>query len=122
MATVDGRVLSEPSSSRLGRSWGVMMTMSAPIAHRTTQIGTRQTVGGSSRYSSRVLPPINRSGDVWWTARGAGRSPLDSTTVSPLNWDAEFEPAFNRWYSIFCCNRSIRGGQKEWTGIDKTPA
>jgi hypothetical protein len=48
MATVDGRVLSEPSSSRLGRSWGVMMTMSAP--HRPSKqlrSGTRQTGGGA---------------------------------------------------------------------------
>jgi ABC-type antimicrobial peptide transport system permease subunit len=71
------------------------MTMSASVAHRTTEIGTLRTLGFTR---SHILQAFLLESSLLGLAGGllgvAGAALLNSVTISTVNWDTGAELAF----------------------------
>jgi len=79
----------------IGAILGATMTMSAAVAHRTTEIGTLRTVGFTRLdiLQAFLLESIGL-GAAGGLLGVAGASLLHSTTISTLNWDTGTEIVF----------------------------
>ena len=79
----------------VGAILGATMTMSASVAHRTTEIGTLRTVGFTR---SHILQAFLLESVLLGLAGGllgvAGAALLNHVTISTVNWDTGAELAF----------------------------
>ena len=79
----------------VGAILGATMTMSASVAHRTTEIGTLRTLGFTRRH---ILQAFLLESILLGLAGGllgvAGAALLNSVTISTVNWDTGAELAF----------------------------
>lgn len=79
----------------IGAILGATMTMSAAVAHRTTEIGTLRTVGFTRL---NILQAFLLESIALGTSGGllgvAGAALLHSTTISTMNWDTQTELVF----------------------------
>lgn len=79
----------------VGAMLGAAMTMSASVAHRTTEIGTLRTLGFTR---SHILQAFLLESILLGLAGGllgvAGAALLNSMTISTVNWDTGAELAF----------------------------
>jgi len=78
-----------------GAILGATMTMSASVAHRTTEIGTLRTLGFTRRH---ILQAFLLESVLLGLAGGllgvAGAALLNHVTISTVNWDTGAELAF----------------------------
>jgi ABC-type antimicrobial peptide transport system permease subunit len=79
----------------VGAILGATMTMSASVAHRTTEIGTLRTLGFSRGHILQVFLLESMALGVAGGLLGvSGAALLNSMTISTVNWDTGTELAF----------------------------